>query len=59
LEFLEQALVVDVEAKRLGGCMEVGAVDEQGHLPERESVMLEDFSYARLAERARFHLRNR
>src|ERR1700732_5219072 len=28
LEFLEKALVIDVEAERLGGCIEVGAIDE-------------------------------
>jgi hypothetical protein len=29
LEFLEQAPVIDVEAERLGGCIETGAVDEE------------------------------
>jgi hypothetical protein len=29
LEFLQQALVVDVEPKRLGGCIKVGAIDKE------------------------------
>src|SRR6201999_2878127 len=32
LEFLQQALVVDVEAERLGGCVEVGAIDKKRDL---------------------------
>ena len=32
LEFLEQALVVDVEAERLGGRVEIGAIDEERDL---------------------------
>jgi hypothetical protein len=32
LEFLQQAFVVDVETERLGGCIEVGAIDEERDL---------------------------
>src|SRR5665213_3521312 len=48
LEFLEQAFVVDVETECLGGCIEVGAVDEErnlvggrrGHSVSRELLAL-------------------
>ena len=36
LEFLEKALVIDVEAECLGSCVEIGAIDE-----ERDSVGIE------------------
>jgi hypothetical protein len=29
MKFLEQALVIDVETKRLACCIEIGAIDEQ------------------------------
>src|SRR5258705_12107577 len=29
LGFLEEALVIDVEAERLGGCIQVGAIDKE------------------------------
>src|SRR6202012_2364253 len=32
LEFLEQTLVVNVEAERLGGCVEVGAINKERDL---------------------------
>ena len=32
LEFLEQTLVVDVEAERLGGCVKVGAINKERDL---------------------------
>ncbi len=32
LEFLQEALVIDVEAERLGGCIEIGAIDEERDL---------------------------
>jgi hypothetical protein len=32
LEFLEKALVIDIEAERLGGCIEVGAIDKERDL---------------------------